>query len=1009
MNKRARKKQITIERARGVNYANTMGIQGDYSSYAGGNSVTIPVSILTKMLQNLAPQKNQAQDFAPGSPLRPYQGVVPLGGPRQWSYNVGINLNNNDRTMGNPDIPGFEQLRSFAMLYSGISLCERVILDMIPKLEPKVGLRKDLAEAGAQEQDYQPQIKRWRQLLENPSPSQQLDIHSWIRMAWTEQTQIDALAIYKHKNRGGGLYGLEIIDGASMKPILDERGMVPLASQGFPAYQQYPYGVPGDLYTTDTMLYYRESPRAFTPYGFSRVERIIVEVNQALRKKRKDLARYTEGNVPSGIMEVPDNAQWTPDQIDAYEMAWNSLLAGNPQQQVRVRFTQPGMKYTRIDDIELNTPFDVFLLNTTVGCYGLSMGDIGFTEEIHKSSGDSQQNMMFRRTLAPLISVYARMLTKVFCEAFGDDELEISFGGYEEAEDLQTQAAAYNQFAQFGAISPSSVARLMKFPDVPETGPFIMTKTGPIFLEDLANPTMRKAAQQAQLAGYQLAAQGQQPGQDDQETQQEGDDSDEETSEDDESTPAGGQKAARTPPKRGQKGDTEQAIARMEARIDALLARLESSPLPAASTTPRLERAESDRPEVLQQHSGMMLAFMLDPATASQLTLPGGEPVDNLHVTLAFLGDKNEVMLDLERLKQEIADFATEAAPLKGTTGGLGRFTPSESSDNASPVIALVNVPGLQAWRAALVERLERIGVAVANDFDYTPHITLAYIDADAPLPVESVPIVPLAFDAICLAIGDDHYYFNIGEGEKAYEQRASQSPESGQGVPGGPGRRDRQAAGGPASQSSARVAAAGAGPDAKLLSAEYRRWREKATNAVKAGKPAPAFMSELIPEPLHRAISQELARCATVDEVRTVFERAKNQVVGDSGEWQQGDPAIAAQLEDYRARGVTHLVWRVDALACVECYRNADQIRAVGEPFPTGAYTTPQHDHCGCTVQELMQTPAPTARAVSAAPRFMSKQGSCDCGVCREMAGKPIGKRQPPYHDGCDCESVQE
>lgn len=1003
MNKR-RKKQATLERARGVNYANAMGIQGDYSSYAGGNSVTIPVSILSKMLQNLAPQKNQAQDFAPGSPLRPYQGVVPLGGPRQWSYTVGINLNNNDRTMGNPDIPGFEQLRTFAMLYSGISLCERVILDMIPKLEPKVGLRKELAQAGAREQDYQPQIKRWRQLLENPSPSQQLDIHSWIRMAWTEQTQIDALAIYKHKNRGGGLYGLEIIDGATVKPILDERGMVPLANQGFPAYQQYPYGVPGDLYTTDTMLYYRESPRAFTPYGFSRVERIILEVNQALRKKRKDLARFTEGNVPSGIMEVPDNAQWTPDQIDAYEMAWNSLLAGNPQQQVRVRFTQPGMKYTRIDDVELNTPFDVFLLNTTVGCYGLSMGDIGFTEEIHKSSGDSQQNMMFRRTLAPLISTYARMLTKVFREAFGDEELEISFGGYEEAEDLQTQAAAYSQFTSVGAISPASVARIMKFPDVPETGPFIMTKTGPVFLDDLANPTMRKAAQQAQLAGYQLAAQGQQPGQDDQEEQE----GDEEASEEDKSTSAGGQKAARTPPKGGQKDDTDKAIARMEARIDALLARLEPSRLPSASVATSLERAESDRPEVLQHHTGMMLAFMLDPATASQLALPGGEPAGDLHVTLAFLGDMNEVTLDLERLKQEVAAFASEAAPLQGTTGGLGRFTPSESSEDKSPVIALVNVPGLQAWRAALVERIESIGVQVANDFDYSPHITLMYLDADAPLPVESVPVVPLALDTICLAIGDDRTYFSIGE-EKDHEQRASQSPEASQRVPGGYGRGDRQTPAGSAGQSVAQLAATGAAQDAKLLSAEYRRWREKAISAVKVGKPAPAFASELIPAHIHRFLSQELARCATADEVRAVFERAKNQVLGDSGEWQQGDPAIAAQLEDYRKRGVTHLIWRVDALACAECYRNADQIRAVGEPFPTGAYTTPQHDHCGCTVQELMQAPAPTARAVSAGPHLVSKQGACNCEVCREMAGKPTSERQPPYHDGCDCQSVQQ
>ncbi len=157
--------------------------------------------------------------------------------------------------------------------------------------------------------------------------------------------------------------------------------------------------------------------------------------------------------------------------------------------------------------------------------------------------------------------------------------------------------------------------------------------------------------------------------------------------------------------------------------------------------------------QIVEQHTGMMIAFMLDPDTASHLALPDGEPPQDMHVTLAFLGDKNDVTLNIDQLKQELASFAAKAMPLEGTTGGLGRFTPSDSSDNLSPVIALVNVPGLVAWRAALVQRLSDTGVNVANDFDFTPHITLAYIDAD----------VPLVFDQLCLAIGDDRTYFKIG------------------------------------------------------------------------------------------------------------------------------------------------------------------------------------------------------------------------------------------------------
>lgn len=602
---RRNKRKATIERAT-PSYSNVLGIQGDYAKYGGGNSVTIPAHILSQMLQNLAPQKNQAQDFAPGSPLTPFQGVVPLGGPRQYSYTTGSNLNNNDRTLGNPEVPTFVQLRNLAMLYSGVGLCERVILDMIPKLVPNVTLKKVFAEAGAQEKDYQSRIAKWKILLDRPSPAQNLDIHSWLRMAWTEQTQIDALAIFKHKTRGGGLYGLEIIDGSSIKPVIDERGMVPDAKAGFPAYQQYPYGIPGDLYTTDQMIYYRESPRAFTPYGLSRVERIIMEVNQALRKKRKDLLRFTEGNIPQGIMEVPPDLNWTPDQIDSYEQMWNALISGNASMQVKVKFTQPGMKYTRLDPEDIMTPFDEFLLNISAAAYGLSMQDLAFTGDIHKSSGDSQQNVMFRRTLAPMISVYSRLLTQLFAEAFHDDMLEVTFGGFEEPEDLQSQASAYSQFATMGAISPAGVARIMKFPAIPETGPLLMTKSGPIPLANFEEGSaFRQAQDAAQMTGLQLAAQGpqQQPGQ-----EEDGESGEEEA--DTENTPPSSQ-GKTTTPKQGKQAKSEEespAVKRLIAQVEELIARLAPATLQVRQGIERTWQSDCTC-STCQQNNGVIRAI----------------------------------------------------------------------------------------------------------------------------------------------------------------------------------------------------------------------------------------------------------------------------------------------------------------------------------------------------------------------------------------------------------------
>jgi hypothetical protein len=53
---------------------------------------------------------------------------------------------------------------------------------------------------------------------------------------------IDAATIYPRYSRAGGLYSLDVIDGATIKPLIGEDGRAPDAPD--PAYQQILQGVP---------------------------------------------------------------------------------------------------------------------------------------------------------------------------------------------------------------------------------------------------------------------------------------------------------------------------------------------------------------------------------------------------------------------------------------------------------------------------------------------------------------------------------------------------------------------------------------------------------------------------------------------------------------------------------------------------------------------------------------------------------------------------------------------
>jgi hypothetical protein len=881
-NKRAHNKRAAIERAAYGGYTGSMGIQGDYSKYAGGNSVTIPANVLAAMLQNMAPQKNQAKDFAPGSPLAPYEGVVPKSGPRVFAYPVGININANDRTLGNPDVPGFAQLRNFAMLYSGITLCERVILDMIPKLVPQVSIRKELAKAGVKEKAYKTEISQWMKFIEMPDPQQRMDIHTWLRMAWTETTQIDALSLFKQKDRGGRLLGLNIIAGDTMKPILDERGMIP--QPPWPAYQQYPYGVPGDQYNLNQVVYYRESPRSFTPYGLSRVERIILEVNQALRKKQRDLSRYTEGNVPAGIMEVPDTSQWTPDQIDAYEMAWNSLLAGNAQQQVRIRFTQPGMKYTAFADPTTSdsmTEFDEFLLNVAAACYGLSMGDLAFTASIHKSADEGQQNMMFRRTLDPMVSTYARILTNIMRENTDCDVLEYDFAGFTEAEDILSQSTAYGGFVDRGVLSRAAAARLMNFPEIPETGPFILQQGGPpIFLDDLANPAVRKAQQAAQMAGLQMAATAP-------------------------TTPQSGGKAAgsgsasaqggKSTAGTGQTGGKQGASGGADAGDDDLEQGLDEaeqslSTLGSGSSTKRsatlveqqiaelLERIEAiERTDAVRGPGG---EFGYS-ATPKQST---GHKASTTKKGAAKAKSTKPKMSQKDRLTSHAQKLAARFEKLGSRKlGAKWSAAQQQAADKLGDIFSQL-AESISGGKAGNTDKLldaayEQAKVVFAGNpkgMNAMAH-SLTLIDAANDKGIRAA--IPDLVDEV-----DDEDEFGLDELEQELDrldegdinEQGAQSYTESEAFGTGDARRGDSESSRRGTAEDGRQLAAPGDSRTKAVSEDYRRWKERAIADVKAGRTQRAFTSTLIPGIEQAVIYRDLAGCKSVDEVRGVFEYAR-------------------------------------------------------------------------------------------------------------------------------------
>jgi len=682
--------------------------------------------VLNQMYQNLGPQANQDYMYAPGVPLRPVPGLTPITGPRVQDYPVGYNIGQLPRST---EIYSFADLRALSTMYFGIQMCQQVWFDYISQLELDIKPIPSLIGEDGDTSMYEDDIQTYKDFFAYPDKDH--DLHSWIQMAVKDQLEIDAVAIYPRKDRAGRLYALDLIDASMFTPLLDDRGRKPLPP--FPAFSQFVHGVPASLLTSEELIYVKETERTDSLYGRSRTERVILNINVALRKQTKDLAHFTDGNLPPGFVTPSMDVQWSQEEIEAWEMQLNNLLAGNDELRARLRVLPRGFEYKAVtDNDDIHMELDQFILNITAACHGLTMAELAFTGDVNRSTGDSQENVVYRRAMGPLMKRYARLFTMILQKYFGEKRFIVSFKGYEEASDLQSNATAYSTLTGAGILGLTDAKKLLKLPEDPDEqyiGRVYMTQNGPIFLDDMANPAMRDAQNAAKLAGFDMATNPQlQPA-------------------------AGGASPspdeASTPPEGESDENESPAVARLMAQVEGILA--------------RLNRAEEVRTQVGGPRTGIMVAFMLDEDVAAQLALPDGEPAEDLHCTLCLLGDVEDFTGNVANLCQVLANFAYSARPVEGQVSGIARFNPSEE-DNVTPVVALVNVHHLHHLRENVVHALELVGYEIDHTHSYLPHITLDYIPADDPMPINEVPELPLCFDTVWLCIGDERFPFHFGE-----------------------------------------------------------------------------------------------------------------------------------------------------------------------------------------------------------------------------------------------------
>lgn len=344
--------------------------------------------------------------FGPMQPMTPQAQQV---SGRRFDYPVGYNINIGGRAS---EPISFEDLRALA--------------DNCDILRSVIETRKDQVEAldwtlrVKNLQSATPEQRARLAVLERfmLSPDGEHSFAGWMRQILEDMFVLDAVALYRRRDRTGKLAAMEVIDGATIRPLLDESGRAPKCPD--PAYQQVLKGIPAVDYTREELIYLKHNPRSHKVYGYSHVEQVVVTVNILIRRALHQLEYYREGSQPDALVSLPKD--WTEDQINAFQKYFDGQLAGNLSMRRRVRFMPGEFKYQETKAPPLKDAYDEYLAR--IICYVFSVSPEPFVGHINRSTAQSAQERAAAEGLAPLQRFIKDLLNRIITEDFASPDLE---------------------------------------------------------------------------------------------------------------------------------------------------------------------------------------------------------------------------------------------------------------------------------------------------------------------------------------------------------------------------------------------------------------------------------------------------------------------------------------------------------------------------------------------------------------------------------------------------------
>lgn len=360
----------------------------------------------------------------------PFQPLTPFGPPYQtrpveWDYPVGYNLN-----YIQPRMELMQMLRGMRDSWGVLSTIISTRQDQLLRI-PWTIQRRDKPRAGSVAVDAMRKFFR--------RPDGKLSYSQWTRKLTDDLLVLDAPTIYFARDRRGRPLHAEVLDGATVFPLIDDAGrrpdsVVEIDANGVeylrrqPAFQQIRKGLPAIDLDESEIMYVPMRPRSYMPmFGYPATEQILIEATEAIKKTFYQLNFWTEGSIPDLIVTVPEN--WGPRQITMFQGHMDAMLAGNLRLKSKIRFLPSGMQPFDIKNSSgesLWSQRDETLIR--LACYAYSVSPTPFVKQTNRSVAQNAQQSAEEEGLFPFMSYWKDdIIDPIIQDKHGYDDIEMVF------------------------------------------------------------------------------------------------------------------------------------------------------------------------------------------------------------------------------------------------------------------------------------------------------------------------------------------------------------------------------------------------------------------------------------------------------------------------------------------------------------------------------------------------------------------------------------------------------